>query len=137
MSDKKKSRLTEKIQYLITMELTQRNFEVKDISTDIQTYTPKTTNSEPPNVLVEEYDVYLTVDYNGRLDSFEPNSFTQDIVRMCNLLRDAVTQYTITQEFKIVIGDDNILCSDAFITSMDFKYEEKHIFNLSFKFTYP
>lgn len=137
MSDNKSNILKEKIQYLITMELTQRNFEVKDITTDISTYIPNTTSSETPTSLVEEYDVFLTVDYMGVIDSYEPYSFSRDLEKVCNLLRESVTQYTITKEKKIVKGDDEVYCSDAFIFSMEFKYEETHIFNVNFKFTYP
>lgn len=137
MSDNKSNILREKIQYLITMELTQRNFEVKDITTDIQIYTRKTTSSETPMDLVEEYDVFMTVDYMGIIDSYETYSFSRDIEKVCTLLKEAVTQYTITQEQKIVKGDNGVYCSDAFIFSMEFKYEETHIFNVNFKFTYP
>lgn len=137
MSDNKSNILKEKIQYLITMELTQRNFEVKDITTDISTYIPKTTSPETPTSLVEEYDVFLTVDYMGVIDSYEPRYFSRDLEKVCNLLREAVTQYTITQEKKIVKGHENIWCSDAFIFKMEFKYEEDHIFHVNFKFTYP
>lgn len=137
MSDNKQNILKEKIQYLITMELTQRNFEVKSVDADISTYTPQPTSSETPTSLVEEYDLFLIVDYMGIIDSYEPYSFSRDLQKVCNLLRESVTQYTITKEKKIVKGDDDIYCSDAFIFSMEFKWEEKHIFNVNFKFTYP
>jgi hypothetical protein len=137
MPENKSNILKEKIQYLVTAELIQRNFEVKSVDADIQTYTPQTTSSESTTQLVEEYDLFLIVDYDGPIDSFEPWHFSRDIQKVCNLLRDAVTQYTITQELKIVKGDDNVYCSDAFIISMEFKYEETHIFNVNFKLTYP
>jgi hypothetical protein len=137
MPENKSNILKEKIQYLVTTELIQRNFEVKSVDADIQTYTPQTTSSESPTQLVEGYDLFLIVDYDGPIDSFEPSHFSRDIQKVCNLLRDAVTQYTITQKLKIVKGDDNVYCSDAFIISMEFEYEETHIFNVNFKLTYP
>lgn len=129
--------LKEKIQYLIRMALTERNFEV--ISTDVEfdTYIPQTTSSEPPTILIEEYDITLVVDYKGSLDSYEPYSFARDIQNMCNSMRNCVTQYTITKNGKIVKGDDDIYASDAFIIDIDFKYEELHKFTVHFKFTYP
>ena len=129
--------LKEKIQYLIRMALTERNFEV--ISTDVEfdTYIPQTTSSEQPTILIEEYDITLVVDYKGSLDSYEPYSFARDIQNMCNSMRNCVTQYTITKNGKIVKGDDDIYASDAFIIDIDFKYEELHKFTVHFKFTYP
>jgi len=38
--------LKEKIQYLISMALTERNFDVISVDADISTYTPQTTGSE-------------------------------------------------------------------------------------------
>lgn len=129
--------LSEKIQYLITTELTQRKFEVFSVDANIQTYTPDTTGSETPKKLIEQYDIFLIVDYNGRLDSDDPYSFGRDIQEVCKIMRDAVIQYTITKEGKIVKGDENIYCSDAFVIRMEYIYEELHKFELNFKFTYP
>ena len=128
--------LQEKIQYLISMALTERNFEVRSIDADISTYTPKTTGSEPPKDLIVDYYINLVVDYKGSLDSYEPYSFASDIKRMCEVMKDCVSQYTITQNGKIVKGDDGITVFDAFIMDIDFKYEELHKFTVNFKFTY-
>ena len=136
MLEDKSKILLEKIKYLITMELTQRNFEVLSVDTDIVTYTPDTTGSKPPKVLIDEYDIFLIVDYNGVITSYEPYSFGKGIQKVCESMRDAVTQYTITKEGKIVAGDKNIYCSDAFVLNMEFKFEELHKFTVNFKFTY-
>lgn len=137
MSEDKSNILSEKIKYLITMELTQRNFEVLSVDADIQTYTPNTTGSETPKKLIDDYDIFVIVDYNGRLDSDDPHSFGRDIQKACEYMRNAVTQYTITKEGKIVKGDENIYCSDAFVIRMEYNYEELHKFEVNFKFTYP
>ena len=137
MPEDKSKILSEKIMYLITSELTQRKFEVFSVDVDIQTYTPDTTGSETPKKLIEEYVIFLLVDYTGRLDSYEPYSFGRDIKKVCESMRDAVTQYTITKEGKIVKGDENIYCSDAFIIRMEYNYEELHKFGVNFSFTYP
>lgn len=137
MPEDKSNILSEKIKYLITMELTQRNFEVFSVDADIQTYTPDTTGSETPKKLIDEYDIFVIVDYTGRLDSDDPYSFGRDIQKVCKIMRDAVIQYTITEEGKIVKGDENIYCSDAFVLSMEYKYEELHKFEVNFRFTYP
>ena len=128
--------LKEKIQYLISMALTERNFEVMSIDADISSYTPQTTGSEPPKNLIDEYYIVLVVDYRGSLDSYEPYSFASDIKRMCESMKDCVSQYTITQNGKIVKGDDGITVFDAFIMDIDFKYEELHKFTVNFKFEY-
>ena len=137
MPEDKSNILSEKIMYLITSELTQRNFEVFSVDADIQTYTPDTTGSETPKKLIDEYDIFVIVDYTGRLDSDDPHSFGRDIQKACKIMRDAVIQYTITKEGKIVKGDENIYCSDAFVIRMEYNYEELHKFEVNFKFTYP
>ena len=119
------------------MELTQRKFEVFSVDADIQTYTPDTTGSETPKKLIDEYDIFVIVDYTGRLDSDDPYSFGRDIQKVCKIMRDAVIQYTITKEGKIVKGDENIYCSDAFVIRMEYDYELLHKFEVNFKFTYP
>lgn len=129
--------LQEKIQYLISMALTEKKFEVMSIDTDISTYTPKTTGSEPPKTLIEEYYIVLVVDYKGSLDSYDPYSFTRDIKNICESMRDCVTEYTITKNGKIVNGDVDVYVSDAFILNIDFKSEELHKFTVSFSFRYP
>ena len=137
MTEDKAKILEEKIQYLISMSLTEKNFEVISVYSDISTYTPKTTGSETPKELIDEYDINLVVNYNGSLDSFEPNDFTRDIKKMCDLMRNCVAQYTISKDGKIVKGDNEVYVSDAFIMDIDFKYEELHKFNVNFKITYP
>lgn len=137
MPEDRSNILSEKIKYLITSELTQRKFEVFSVDADIQTYTPDTTGSETPKKLIDEYDIFVIVDYTGRLDSDDPYSFGRDIQKACKIMRDAVIQYTITKEGKIVKGDENIYCSDAFVIRMEYNYELLHKFEVNFKFTYP
>jgi len=137
MAEDRDKILKEKIQYLISMALTERNFDVISVDADISTYTPQTTGSETPKDLIEEYYILLVVDYKGSLDSYDPYSFGRDIQNMCNSMRNCVTQYTITKNGKIVRGDDDVYCDDAFIIDIDFKYEELHKFKVNFKFIYP
>ena len=136
MTEDKYKILEEKIQYLISAALTEKNFEVISIHTDISTYTPKTTGSETPKELIDEYDINLVVDYNGSIDSFAPHDFTRDIKKMCDLMRNCVAQYTITKNGKIVRGDNEAYVSDAFIMGIDFEYEELHKFSVNFKITH-
>jgi hypothetical protein len=137
MAEDRDKILKEKIQYLISMALTERNFDVISVDADISTYTPQTTGSETPKDLIEEYYILLVVDYKGSLDSYDPYSFGRDIQNMCNSMKNCVTQYTITKNGKIVRGDDDVYCDDAFIIDIDFKYEELHKFKVNFKFIYP
>lgn len=135
MEDKNKI-LKEKIQYLISMSLTEKKFDVISVDVDISTYISQTTGFEPPKNLIEDYYVILVVDYKGSINSFDPYSFTNDIKQMCEVMRDCVSQYTITQNGKIVKGDDNITVFDAVIMDIEFKYEELHKFTVNFKFAY-
>ena len=136
MTEDKYKILEEKIQYLISSALTEKNFEVISIHADISTYTPKPTGSETPKELIDEYDINLVVDYNGSIDSFAPHDFTRDIKKMCDLMRNCVAQYTITKNGKIVRGDNGVYVSDAFIMGIDFEYEELHKFSVNFKITH-
>jgi hypothetical protein len=136
MTEDKYKILEEKIQYLISSALTEKNFEVISIHADISTYTPKPTGSETPKELIDEYDINLVVDYNGSIDSFAPHDFTRDIKKMCDLMRNCVAQYTITKNGKIVRGDNEAYVSDAFIMGIDFEYEELHKFSVNFKITH-
>ena len=136
MTEDKYKILEEKIQYLISAALTEKNFEVISIHADISTYTPKPTGSETPKELIDEYDINLVVDYNGSIDSFDPHDFTRDIKKMCDLMRNCVAQYTITKNGKIVRGDNEAYVSDAFIMGIDFEYEELHKFSVNFKITH-
>ena len=136
MTEDKYKILEEKIQYLISAALTEKNFEVISIHADISTYTPKPTGSETPKELIDEYDINLVVDYNGSIDSFAPHDFTRDIKKMCDLMRNCVAQYTITKNGKIVRGDNEAYVSDAFIMGIDFEYEELHKFSVNFKITH-
>lgn len=137
MSENRFKISAEKIEILIKSSLEENNFTVFSVESSFDTYTPQTTGREQPITLIEEYDLYLTVDYNGAIDSFEPYSFTRDINKMCELLRHCVTQFTVTRDGKIVRGDKTVYASDAFILKIDFKYEELHKFVVNFKFTYP
>jgi hypothetical protein len=126
----------EKVEYLITSALQENNFNVFDIDIYIDTHTPKTTGVEEPKTLVERYDINIDFDYNGALDSYDPYSFSRDIVKMCEILKESVSQFTITQEGKIVRGDENIDVSEPIIMSIDFKHEELHKFIVNFIFNY-
>ena len=135
MSDKFKV-VTEKIEYLITTALQEKDFTVLDIDVYIDTHTPRTTGVEEPKTLVERYDINIDFDYNGALDSSDPYSFSRGIVKMCEILQESVSQFTITEEGKIVRGDENVEVSEPLIVSIDFKHEEVHKFSVIFTFNY-
>lgn len=117
----------EKLKYLYTLELKQMKCNVMGLDITVDKY----------NNLISEIDIYVTFDYDGYLESYDPYSFSDGIKNLLHKVRDCFTAYTPTREGKLVKGDDNVYCSDAFIISMEFKYEETHIFNVNFKLTYP
>lgn len=137
MSENRFKISAEKIEFLVKSSLEENDFTVFSVESSFDTFTPQTTGREQPVTIIEEYDLYLVVDYMGAIDSYEPHSFASDIMKMCELLRHCVTQFTVTRDGKIVRGDENVYASDAFILNIDFKYEELHKFAVTFKFTYP
>lgn len=136
MSKDKFNVVKEKIQYLITSVLQEKDFNVLDIDLFIDTYIPQTTGIEEPEPMIESYELFLNFDYNGRIDSYEAYSFTRDISIMLERLEEGVSQFTLTEEGKIVRDNKNINVSSPFILNIDFKHEELHKFDVSFRFDY-
>lgn len=119
--------LIEKLKYIYNLELRQMKCNVMGLDINIDKF----------DNLITEIDIYVTFDYDGYIESSDPYSFSDGIKYLLDKVRDCFTTYTPTREGKLVKGDDNVYCSDAFIISMEFKYEETHIFNVNFKLTYP
>jgi hypothetical protein len=56
---------------------------------------------------------------------------------MCDKFTSAISQYTPTQEGKIVSGSSDNLVSDPMVIRVDYKYEETHNFTLATYITFP
>lgn len=119
--------LIEKLKYLYTLELKQMKCNVMGLDITVDKY----------NNLISEIDIYVTFDYDGYIESHDPYSFSDSIRILLNKVRDCFTVYTPTKEGKLVEGDDNAYVSDAAIFKVEFEFDLKQIFSLSFKITYP
>lgn len=119
--------LIEKLKYLYTLELKQMKCNVIGLDINIDKY----------KNLISEIDIYVTFDYDSYLDSVDPYSFSDGVKYLLHKVRDCFTAYTPTREGKLVKGDDNAYVSDAAIFKVDFEFDLKQIFSLSFKITYP
>lgn len=121
--------LSEKLKYLILMSAKRNQFEVMNVYVEFN-YTDESHEK------LESYDVDVKFDYEGSLE-FEMYSFAHDIQRMSEKLRDVISEYVISQDGKLINGN-NSKCypSDPMVFSIEYKVDEKHIFDLGYKFNY-
>jgi hypothetical protein len=121
--------LSEKLKYLILMSAKRNEFEIMNVYVEFN-YTDESHEK------LESYDVDVKFDYNGSLE-FEMYSFAHDIQRMSEKLRDVISEYIISQDGKLINGN-NSKCypSDPMVFSIEYKVDEKHIFDLGYKFNY-
>ena len=121
--------LSEKLKYLILMSAKRNMFEIMSVYVEF-TYTDESHEK------LESYDVDVKFDYEGSLE-FEMYSFAHDIQRMSEKLRDIISEYIINQDGKIINGNDSkCYPSDPLVFSIEYKVDEKHIFDLGYKFNY-
>ena len=121
--------LSEKLKYLIIMNAKPKQFEIMSVYVEFK-YT------DVSHEKLESFDVDVKFDYNGSLE-FEMYSFAHDIQRMSEKLRDVISEYIISQDGKLINGN-NSKCypSDPMVFSIEYKVDEKHIFDLGYKFNY-
>ncbi len=121
--------LSEKLKYLILMSAKRNQFEIMNVYVEFN-YTDESHEK------LESYDVDVKFDYEGSLE-FEMYSFAHDIQRMSEKLRDVISEYIISQDGKLINGN-NSKCypSDPMVFSIEYKVDEKHIFDLGYKFLY-
>ena len=121
--------LSEKLKYLIIMNAKLKMFEVMNVYVEFDYIDQNHTK-------LANYDVDVKFDYQGALE-FEMYSFAHDIQRMSEKLRDILSEYVITEDGKIVEGkNSNCFTTDPMVFSIEYKVDEKHIFDLGYKFTY-
>ena len=121
--------LSEKLKYLILMSAKRNQFEIMNVYVEF-TYTDESHEK------LESYDVDVKFDYEGSLE-FDMYSLAHDIQRMSERLRDIISEYIINQDGKIINGNDSkCYPSDPLVFSIDYKVDEKHIFDLGYKFNY-
>jgi hypothetical protein len=121
--------LSEKLKYLILMSAKRNQFNVMNVYVEFN-YTDESHEK------LESYDVDVKFDYEGSLE-FEMYSFAHDMQRMSEKLRDVISEYVISQDGKLINGN-NSKCypSDPLVFSIEYKVDEKHIFDLGYKFNY-
>jgi hypothetical protein len=121
--------LSEKLKYLILMSAKRNMFEIMSVYVEF-TYTDESHEK------LESYDVDVKFDYEGSLE-FDMYSLAHDIQRMSERLRDIISEYIINQDGKIINGNDSkCYPSDPLVFSIEYKVDEKHIFDLGYKFNY-
>jgi hypothetical protein len=131
--DKEKlKRLEDKLKYLYRMELEQKKFVVSVIDIDFEQ-----DQLESGEWILERVVVQVDFEYDGRLDGDEVYFFTRDLKIMCDNFTSAISQYTPTQEGKIVSGSSDNLVSDPMVIRVDYKYEDTHNFTLATYITFP
>ena len=118
--------LIEKLKYLYTIELREKQCIVKGFDIDFVT----------EDDLIEEVDIYVTFDYEGHIEGIDPYTFANDIKTLLYNVRQCFTSYTPTKEGKFIKGDENVYVSDGMVFKLDYEWDVKQIFSLSFKITY-
>lgn len=131
--DKEKlKRLEDKLKYLYKMELEQKKFVVSSIDIDFEQ-----DQLENGEWILERVVIQVDFEYDGRLDGDEVYYFTRDLKIMCDKFTSALSQYTPTQEGKIVSGTSDNIVSDPMVIRVDYKYEDTHNFTLATYITFP
>jgi hypothetical protein len=131
--DKEKlKRLEDKLKYLYKMELEQKKFVVSVIDIDFEQ-----DQLETGEWILERVVVQVDFEYDGRLDGDEVYYFTRDLKIMCDMFTSAISEYTPTQEGKIVSGTSDSYVSDPMVIRVDYKYEDTHNFTLATYITFP
>jgi len=128
----KLKRLEDKLKYLYKMELQQKKFVVSVIDIDFEQ-----DQLEDGEWILDRVVVQVDFEYDGALDGDEVYFFTRDLKIMCDKFTSAISQYTPTQEGKIVSGSSDNLVSDPMVIRVDYKYEDTHNFTLATYITFP
>ena len=131
--DKEKlKRLEDKLKYLYKMELQQKKFVASDIDIDFEQ-----DQLEDGEWILDRVVVQVDFEYDGRLDGDEVYFFTRDLKIMCDKFTSAISQYTPTQEGKIVSGSSDGIVSDPMVIRVNYKYEDTHNFTLATYISFP
>ena len=121
--------LKEKLKYLITMNAKSTHFDIMNVHIEFDYIDQNHTK-------LANYDIDVKFDYQGSID-FDMYSFAHDIQRMSEKLRDILNEYVITEEGKIVSGNNsNCFATEPMIFNIEYEADTKHIFDLGYKFNY-
>lgn len=128
----KLKRLKDKLEYLYKMELQQKKFVVSNIDMDFEQ-----DQLDDGEWILERVVIQADFEYDGALDGDDVYYFTRDLKIMCDKFTSAISQYTPTQEGKIVSGTSDNIVSDPMVIRVDYKYEDTHNFTLATYITFP
>ena len=129
----KLKRLKDKLEYLYKMELQQKMFVVSNIDMDFEQ-----DQLDDGEWILERVVIQVDFEYDGALDGDEAYYFTRDLKIMFDKFTSAISQYTPTQEGKIISGtSDSSYVSDPMVIRVDYKYEDTHNFTLATYITFP
>jgi len=132
LDNDKLKRLEDKLKYLYKMELQQKKFVVSAIDIDFES-----DQLENGEWILDRAVIQVDFEYDGALDGDEVYYFTRDLKIMSTAFTSAISQYTPTQEGKIVSGTSDSLVSDPMVIRVDYKYEDTHNFTLATYITFP
>ena len=104
--------LSEKLKYLIGLE--SREFKIFDLDVDFYD---------------NGYQLFIKFDYFGVIDS-QMSGFARDISKMIEKIEKIVSKVTITPERKLSLSQEVEV--ESFIDKIDYKFEDTHIFTISF-----
>lgn len=121
--------LSEKLKYLIQMNARSNQFEIINIYIEFEF-------SDVYHTKIINYDIDIKFDYMGGID-FSVDDFLVDFGRVSQRMRDMLSEWVITQDGKIARGQNsNCYNVETLIFSIDYKADEKHVFDLGYKFQY-
>jgi hypothetical protein len=121
--------LKEKLEYLITMNAKSTQFDIMSVHIEFDYIDQNHTK-------LANYDIDVKFDYQGAID-VDMYSFAHDIQRMSEKLRDVLNEYVITEEGKIVEGQNsNCFATEPMIFNIEYEADTNHIFDLGYKFNY-
>jgi hypothetical protein len=121
--------LSEKLKYLLTVPARENQFDI--ISFDVEfDYTNKERQQ------LDGYDINIKFDYEGALDPYM-YYLLQEIGSMSDKLRGILNSYVISEDGKLVSGEDsNCNSGEGMVWGIEYEADTKHIFNMTFKFIY-
>jgi hypothetical protein len=120
--------LKEKLKYLIMIE-SKDKFEILNFDVDFEYDNPKSENKQLTGYLVD-----IKFDYHGSISetSYEMGD---DISNMMEMMSNYLKKYIITSDGKIR-QNLKVMVDRGVIWEIEYLFDEKHIFNTSFRVSY-
>lgn len=121
--------LSEKLKYLISMESSGK-FEILELDIDIEYESVFRLKDGERDLYA--YFLYVTFDYLQAM-SHDSVSFPSDLKHVIELFENQyISSWGLTKQGKIKKSELNLV-DFSWIDSIDYKFEERHIFTMGFK----